>query len=849
MQLKSKRTRSLSAAVILALVVLCSQDASAAKVNHAFVSTPESGPVSRVAWNEDHSVLQLARTITGSYSVQPGDDLIVCQNTSGASVVLPAPNGQHAPVTIFRPASSAAVTAVVASSGTIETAGVTVTSLALTVGTCTFHDAGTSWTLVLDQATSGALAAHAALTSTAHGGLLPAGTTTAGVPDSTDRRYLTDAQRSGLAPASAAVARLVAADQPSVPLLIIDADFGQDVDDLGALAVAHRLADLGECRIIATSNTYSQAAGAAAIDAVNTFYGRASIPVGLGGTVAGDDNYRSAVAAFPNRFGTDVTPPSGVSVYRRALASAPDSSVVWYVQGPMTLLSAVYNSGADSISPLTGAQLMAAKLRELVVLGGIYPGGGAEYDFYADASASQVINQLSAFPITFQGFEVGSAINTRSSQPLWSPIRAGYEAFFTNFGGATRDSWGALGVIYAVRGVGSNFTLSALGTNTIAVNGNNTWTTTASGHHRYLIKSASDATLTALVTSLQDALPKYASEQAQLVTEGYKIRSPLNIDVSKSSQINFWNAGSYKGTVGFDDGGSIITGAPVGALAIRGSDIYLGPGSRALRINVSDGASADFTTPLGTLKLHNLAAPVADSDAARKIDAPTTTQKAFLDAAESTITWVANNFDPTVSGLAGSVGAVASTYDQKKAWKRWGTDGPGVQWGALHTTSGSLAASASVLNIPVYGDTLGGFTVDIANLQSDTGAADHPHIVPLVNGTAVTVTNTQKIGYTTADIYAMVDLNLVGGFGVWFDSVDTGIVRIECLQPQSSLGPRLVRFHGIHYKSAATNKVVVIDMDAIVPSGEITSVGVGMLSTSGNAKFPINTAAWRLERR
>lgn len=47
------------------------------------------------------------------------------------------------------------------------------------------------------------LDAHAAATATAHGGLLPAGTTTAGVPDSTDRRYLTDAQRSGLTSGSA----------------------------------------------------------------------------------------------------------------------------------------------------------------------------------------------------------------------------------------------------------------------------------------------------------------------------------------------------------------------------------------------------------------------------------------------------------------------------------------------------------------------------------------------------------------------------------------------------------------------------------------------------------------------
>src|SRR5688572_15365153 len=62
--------------------------------------------------------------------------------------------------------------------------------------------------------------------------------------------------------------------------VILDTDLGIDVDDAGALAVLHALADKGEVRILATVANVNDPYAPGALDAINTYYGRPNIPVG-----------------------------------------------------------------------------------------------------------------------------------------------------------------------------------------------------------------------------------------------------------------------------------------------------------------------------------------------------------------------------------------------------------------------------------------------------------------------------------------------------------------------------------------------------------------------------------------
>ena len=76
-------------------------------------------------------------------------------------------------------------------------------------------------------------------------------------------------------------------DVPDVPevqgaAIIYDTDFGLDVDDVGALAMLHVLADRGEATLLGVVSNVSDPYSPAAIDVINTYYGRPDVPVGIG---------------------------------------------------------------------------------------------------------------------------------------------------------------------------------------------------------------------------------------------------------------------------------------------------------------------------------------------------------------------------------------------------------------------------------------------------------------------------------------------------------------------------------------------------------------------------------------
>ena len=62
--------------------------------------------------------------------------------------------------------------------------------------------------------------------------------------------------------------------------IVFDTDIGGDCDDAGALAMLHRLCDLGEAQLVAVTASYASPFVAGCIDAVNTYFGR-KVPVGV----------------------------------------------------------------------------------------------------------------------------------------------------------------------------------------------------------------------------------------------------------------------------------------------------------------------------------------------------------------------------------------------------------------------------------------------------------------------------------------------------------------------------------------------------------------------------------------
>ncbi len=69
---------------------------------------------------------------------------------------------------------------------------------------------------------------------------------------------------------------------PPVPV-IFDTDMAEDVDDTGALALLHALADQGETQILATIVSARNEFVVPCLDAINTYYGRPDIAIGYVG--------------------------------------------------------------------------------------------------------------------------------------------------------------------------------------------------------------------------------------------------------------------------------------------------------------------------------------------------------------------------------------------------------------------------------------------------------------------------------------------------------------------------------------------------------------------------------------
>ena len=158
--------------------------------------------------------------------------------------------------------------------------------------------------------------------------------------------------------------------------LIVDTDFSFDVDDVGALCIAHALADRGEAALLGVVFDSGYAEGVGAIDAVNHYYGRPDIPLGSYKSVFGADvpgDYVPNLArGFPNDVKNSSFVPGAAAAYRAMLARAADHSVVIAAIGFMTALRELLRSGPDEISPLSGVDLVARKVRKVIFQGGWY---------------------------------------------------------------------------------------------------------------------------------------------------------------------------------------------------------------------------------------------------------------------------------------------------------------------------------------------------------------------------------------------------------------------------------------------------------------------------------------------
>jgi inosine-uridine nucleoside N-ribohydrolase len=297
--------------------------------------------------------------------------------------------------------------------------------------------------------------------------------------------------------------------------IILDTDFGNDCDDTGALAMLHQMAYAGEAEILATMYPMNDTLGAAAIDAVNTYYGKPNIPIG---TYKGsyvykgkhNDFYNSRLATdFPNDLKTGDNAPDAIALYRKILSSQPDNSVVIIVIGPQRLIADLLLSKPDSINKLDGMQLVKKKVKKLVSMGAEYPSGN-EWNIRICPDGAKLVAEKWPTPIVYSGFEIGKPIMTGerlvTETPETNPVRVAFETNPMVDEKKNRHSWDETAVLFGVRGLKDYWTMKT-GTLQIADDGKNSWDSSKKTH-QYLVAKMSIVEMKKVIEDLMVAPPK-----------------------------------------------------------------------------------------------------------------------------------------------------------------------------------------------------------------------------------------------------------------------------------------------------------------------------------------------------
>lgn len=263
--------------------------------------------------------------------------------------------------------------------------------------------------------------------------------------------------------------------------IVYDTDIDLDVDDVGALALLHALADNGEAEILGVICNAPTPYGATTISTINKFYGRSEIPIGdmpieeYVYDKSFSKKYRgySLNTPFSNfnlpifkRFENDIKSRkdvwNGVELYRKILSESPDTSVVIASVGLLTILEDLMYSKPDKYSKLDGKALIKKKVRQLVCMAGSKQPAPGKLDFNwgfeGRGDAERITREWpTKLVISPLGGSIRTGARLSTETPESNPVRAAYELFLAKQPNKNRSSWDQLAVYYAVRGAESLF--------------------------------------------------------------------------------------------------------------------------------------------------------------------------------------------------------------------------------------------------------------------------------------------------------------------------------------------------------------------------------------------------------
>jgi hypothetical protein len=284
--------------------------------------------------------------------------------------------------------------------------------------------------------------------------------------------------------------------------VLYDADFGNSIDGVLALAELYGLQGKSEARVISVTVTKPSLNAAMFADALVRFYtgepgpfaGPQPIGLALKGTHPEDTPLISAVLDRKTAEGkpayahtiqkmNDTADP--VAVIRNALSAQFDENAAVLLAGPATNLAGVLDLPG-------GKALIAQKVKYLVIAAGSYPDGKPAASIESDIKAAKRIVSEWPTPVFAAGSELGEALPfpaaSLDKEFAWAPAHPvvdAYKAAKPMPYDAPSQSMAA--ALYTVRPQENYFKASAAGTIAVLDDGSTEFKVGGDGKHRYLI--------------------------------------------------------------------------------------------------------------------------------------------------------------------------------------------------------------------------------------------------------------------------------------------------------------------------------------------------------------------------
>lgn len=300
-----------------------------------------------------------------------------------------------------------------------------------------------------------------------------------------------------------------------VKQIFIDTDMGSDCDDVAAVAILAHFHKQGKINLLGISHTSAEPRTVEYLDMVCRFYGFET------------ENFAAAskewgIGEFREGFFDDVldgfaySKPSlglnAVQLMRKQLSTAKDATVLCI--GPLNNMSRFLDSQPDEISPLSGKEILAQNVKEVVVMGGIF--GNKRYDFYGetfeveyniklDVSASENFIENCPTKITFVEFELGYNVKTFAdtvAAERETPIRRAYRLFRV----CERESWDVIAALYCFFGTNGYYQMSTEGKCVVEKDGKTNFYKVQGGKHQYLIEKAEKGEIIEYVRKIEHDL-------------------------------------------------------------------------------------------------------------------------------------------------------------------------------------------------------------------------------------------------------------------------------------------------------------------------------------------------------